>query len=227
MIPNVCAAILFDLKCGDHRVRPDKEMGYTACADAFLQHGFKGGSVGAGTGAVIGKVRGGDYAMKGGVGSAAFRYGELMVGAVIAVNCVGDVYDSRAGKIIAGVLSEDKNVLASSEELMLQAYDNHRDFFSENTVIGCVITNAVLSKAQATKLAALGQNGIARTVRPAHSIFDGDTIFTLCTGQVDATFDSVGILATRAVEAAIIDAVESAESLHGFISYKDLMRRKI
>lgn len=227
IVPNVCAAILFDLKCGDHRVRPDKEMGYIACADAFLQHGFQSGSVGAGTGAVIGKVRGSNYAMKGGVGSAAFRYGELMVGAVIAVNCVGDVYDSRTGKIIAGVLSDNRNEPASSEELMLLEYDSHRDFFSENTVIGCVITNAILSKAQATKLAALGQNGIARSVRPAHSIFDGDTIFTLSTGQVDATFDSVGILTARAVESAIIDAVVSAQSLHGFISYKDLMHGKI
>ncbi len=223
MVPNVCAAILFDLKCGDYKVRPDKEMGYAACVNAFEQQGFIGGSVGAGTGALIGKVKGSKYAMKGGVGSAAFKAGELMAGAVIAVNCVGDVYDSSAGKIIAGVLSEDKRSLGSSEDLILKAYNNHRDFFSENTVIGCVITNASLSKPQAVKLAAIGQNGIARTVRPAHSIFDGDTIFTLCTGEVDATFDSAAILAARAVEAAIIDAVVNAESLHGFVSYKQLV----
>ncbi len=223
-IPNVCAAILFDLKCGDHKIRPDKEMGYAACINAFAGPLPESGSVGAGTGAVIGKINGNSFAMKGGVGSAAFRVGDLIVGAVIAVNCVGDIYDSRTGKIIAGVLSEDKKALSSTEDLMLENYKSQRDFFSENTVIGCVITNAKLSKAQATKLAALGQNGIARTVRPAHSIFDGDTIFTLCTGEVEANFDTTGILAARAAEAAIIDAVTSAESLHGFVSYREFKR---
>ncbi|MDF2988780.1 MAG: peptidase family [Eubacterium sp.] len=225
IIPNVCAAILFDLKCGDFKVRPGKEMGYEACINAFEQP-FRSGSVGAGTGAVIGKVNGSRHSMKGGIGSAAFRVGELVAGAVMAVNCVGDVFDPKAGKIIAGVLSENGNELDSSEELLLAEYDSQRDFFSENTVIGCVITNANFSKVQATKLASIGQNGIARTVRPAHSIFDGDTVFTLCTGKLDASFDSVGILAARAVEAAIIDAVVSAESLHGHISYKDFMNLK-
>lgn len=224
-VPNVCAAILFDLKCGDHRIRPDKEMGYAACINAFAFTGpLKSGSVGAGTGAVIGKINGSGYAMKGGIGSVAFSVGELTVGAVIAVNCVGDIFDSNSGKLIAGVLSESKKTLGSTEALMLANYKSDRDFFSENTVIGCVITNAELSKAQATKLASLGHNGIARAVRPAHSIFDGDTIFTLCTGKTGANFDTVGILAARAVEAAIVDAVTSAESLHGFISYNEFRR---
>ncbi|HEY5584725.1 MAG TPA: P1 family peptidase [Ruminiclostridium sp.] len=219
-VPNVCGAILFDLKCGDYKVRPDKEMGYAACINAFAEP-LRSGSVGAGTGAVIGKINGSEYAMKGGVGSAAFQVGELMVGVIIAVNCVGDIFDSKSGKIIAGVFSSDKKALGYTEDLMLRNYKSNKDFFSENTVIGCVITNANLTKAQATKLAAIGQNGIARTVRPAHSVFDGDTIFSLCTGAVDANFDAIGILAARAVEAAILDAIASAETLHGFISYKD------
>ncbi len=227
LVPNVCGAILFDLKCGDHRVRPDKEMGYAACVNAFSEPAFRSGSVGAGTGALIGKISGSIHAMKGGIGSTAFRIGDLMVGAVMAVNCVGDIYDPGEGKLIAGVLSGSTAAynsikLGSTEELMLANYKSDRDFFSENTVIGCVITNAKLTKAQATKLASIGQNGIARTVRPAHSIFDGDTVFTLSTGEIDANFDSIGILAARAVEAAIIDGVKSAESLHGFVSYKDL-----
>lgn len=225
-VPNVCGAILFDLKCGDHKARPDKEMGYAACVNAFTEP-FRSGSVGAGTGAVIGKINGGSHAMKGGIGSTVFRVGDLMVGAVMAVNCVGDVYDQEEGKIIAGVLtggieSYRSIKLGSTEELMLASYQNERDFFSENTVIGCVITNARLTKAQAAKLASIGQNGIARTVRPAHSIFDGDTVFTMCTGEIEANFDSIGILAARAVEASIIDGVKSAESLHGFLSYRDL-----
>lgn len=221
-VPNVCSAILFDLKCGDYKIRPDKEMGYAACVNAFEQP-FGSGSVGAGTGAVVGKVKGSRYSMKGGLGTAAYRVGDLIVGAVMAVNCVGDVFDTTTGKIIAGVLSDNENELGSSEDYLLENYDSQRDFFSENTVIGCVITNANLSKVQATKLAAIGQNGIARSVRPAHSIFDGDTIFTLCTGKLDVNFDSAGILAARAVEAAVIDAVLKAESLHGYISYKDFL----
>ncbi|MHB8063510.1 MAG: P1 family peptidase [Ruminiclostridium sp.] len=222
-VPNVCGAILFDLKCGDYKVRPDKEMGYTACINAFSRP-LTSGTVGAGTGAVIGKIMGNEYAMKGGVGSAAFKVGELMVGAIIAVNCVGDIFDSKSGKIIAGVLSKDKKILGYTEELMLRNYKNDKDLFSENTVIGCIITNANLTKAQATKLASIGQNGIARTIRPAHSVFDGDTIFSLCTGVVDADFDAIGILTARAVEAAILDAITSAESLHGFVSYKEFTK---
>jgi L-aminopeptidase/D-esterase-like protein len=223
MIPNVCAAILFDLKCGSSKVRPDKEMGYAACVNAFNEP-FKCGSVGAGTGALVGKIKGMGYAMKGGIGSAAFQVGQLMVGAVMAVNCVGDIYDSEAGRIIAGVLSKDKYSLDCTEELMLENYKSDKDIFNGNTIIGCVITNAKMTKAQATKLASIGHNGIARAVRPAHSVFDGDTIFTLCTEETDADFDSIGILAAKAVEAAIIDGVRSAESIHGFISFKDLNR---
>lgn len=223
VIPNVCAAILFDLKCGSSSVRPDKKMGYAACINA-LNEPFKNGNVGAGTGALVGKLKGMAYAMKGGLGTAAYQVGDLIVGAVFAVNCVGDIYDSEAGRIIAGVLSEDRHNLDSTEELMLKNYKSDKDIFNGNTVIGCVITNAIMTKAQATKLASIGHNGIARAVRPAHSVFDGDTIFTLCTGEAEADFDSIGILAAKAVEAAIIDAVKSADSLHGFISYKDLNR---
>ncbi|HEX2925790.1 MAG TPA: P1 family peptidase [Ruminiclostridium sp.] len=222
-VPNVCGAILFDLKCGDPKARPDKEMGYTACKNAFSEP-FRSGNVGAGTGAVIGKVLGHEYAMKGGAGSAAFMVGDLMVGAVTAVNCVGDVFDSKEGRIIAGVLAKDKKSLSSTEEIMLANYKSQKDIFSENTVIGCVVTNAALTKPQAAKLASIGQNGIARAIRPAHSVFDGDTIFTLSTGQVDANLDTIGILAVRAVEAAIIDAVVSSDSLHGYISYKDFSK---
>ena len=226
IVPNVCGAILFDLKCGDYKIRPDKEMGYTACINAFRQP-LTSGSVGAGTGATIGTVNGVEFAMKGGIGSAAFMAGDLMVGAVIAVNCVGDIFDSKSGNFIAGVLSGNKESLACTEELMLDNYKNDRDFFSENTVIGCIITNADLTKAQATKLAAVGQNGLARAIRPAHTVYDGDTIFTLCTGDIYADPDAIGVLAARAVEAAILDAVTSADSLHGYISYKDFIKNNL
>ena len=222
VVPNVCAAILFDLKCGDYKIRPDAKMGYTACENAFSNQPFASGNFGAGTGATIGKVRGDAYAMKGGVGSCAFRHGDLFVGAVMAVNCVGDIFDSKTGKIIAGARADDGKTFIGSESVILDDYKCKTDFFSGNTIIGCVITNAKLDKAQATKLAALGQNGIARAVRPAHSIYDGDTVFAMCTGEVSATLDAVGILASLAVEEAIVNAVKSAASLGGFAAFKDL-----
>jgi len=222
VVPNVCAAILFDLKCGDYKIRPDAKMGYTACENAFSNQPFASGNFGAGTGATIGKVRGDAYAMKGGVGSCAFRHGDLFVGAVMAVNCVGDILDSKTGKIIAGARADDGKTFIGSESVILDDYKCKTDFFSGNTIIGCVITNAKLDKAQATKLAALGQNGIARAVRPAHSIYDGDTVFAMCTGEVSATLDAVGILASLAVEEAIVNAVKSAVSLGGFAAFKDL-----
>jgi len=224
VVPNVCAAILFDLKCGDYRIRPDAKMGYEACEHAFSAKPFTSGNFGAGTGATIGKIRGGSYAMKGGVGSCAFRHGDLFVGAVMAVNCVGDVFDSKTGKIIAGAREDDGKTFIGSENVILEDYKSKIDFISGNTIIGCVMTNARLDKAQATKLAALGQNGIARAVRPAHSIYDGDTVFTMCTGEASATLDAVGILASLAVEEAIIDAVKSADSLGGFPAFKDLYK---
>jgi L-aminopeptidase/D-esterase-like protein len=226
-VPNVCAAVLFDLKCGNHRVRPDEQMGYAASENAFAGKPFQSGNYGAGTGATLGKTRGMAYAMKGGIGCAALRYGDLAVAAVVAVNCAGDVVEQ--GKIIAGV--RDDITFADSECIILEAYQNDKDFFSGkavdpaieagdgNTVLACIITNAKLDKAGATRLAAQGQNGIARCIRPAHSVFDGDTVFALCSGLVPATGDAVGILGSRAVEDAIIDAVKSARSLYGYPAF--------
>ncbi len=211
-VPNVCAAILFDLKCGDYKIRPDERMGYTACENAFSNSKWKSGNYGAGTGATIGTSCGIRHDMKGGIGSCAFRHEELYAGAVIAVNCVGDIYDNKAGKIIAGARTANGKGFADSEAAILERYKNNADFFNGNTVLGCIITNAKLTKAQATKLASFGQNGIARTVRPSHTVFDGDTIFALCTGEVAATLDAVGVLACKAVEYAILDAVKSAVS---------------
>lgn len=215
-VPIVCGAILFDLKCGDYKVRPDKEMGYTACANAFADMSSAEGNVGAGAGATVGKTKGISYAMKGGLGTYCLRVGKLLVGAVIAVNCVGDVYDPNTGKIIAGVLNDDKHSIGSSEEILLRRYDDHTDFFSGNTVIGTVITNAKLDKVQATKVASCAQDGIARCIRPAHSVYDGDTIFTMATGEVDANLDAVGILAGQAVVGAILRGVRKSKGLCGY-----------
>lgn len=219
VVPNVCQAILFDLKCGSSEVRPDARMGRVAAENAFKREPFQSGNYGAGTGATIGKSFDLKHAMKGGVGAAAFRHGELTAAAVFAVNCVGDILEN--GEIIAGVRGTDGITLVDSETVILNSYDGEKDLFSGNTVIGCIMTNAKLTKAQATRLAGQGQNAIARAVHPAHSIFDGDTVFTLCSGKVETSMDAVGILATHAAEAAIIDAVKSADSYGDYLSYKE------
>lgn len=219
-VPIVCGAILFDLKCGDWRVRPNQKMGYEACQNAVAGK-FPIGSVGAGTGATVGKVRGIRHAMKGGIGSFCIRTGDLLVGAVMAVNCVGDVYDEREHRIVAGMLSDDRKTAGGSETYMMEHYQNKTDIFSGNTVIGVVATNAALTKAEANKLASVAQDGIARAVRPAHTSFDGDTIFTMATGRVEADPNAAGVLAVRAVESAIVRAVKSADSLAGIPACKD------
>jgi L-aminopeptidase/D-esterase-like protein len=232
-IPNLCAAILFDLRCGAFDIRPDAAMGYAACLRAFRGEAFQSGNYGAGAGATVGKIRGMGWAMKGGIGAAAFRCGDFEAGALAAVNCVGDVV--RDGKVIAGALAEGRGSFAGTEDLMLREYRRQKDFFSGpgdggdsgavsggNTVLGCIITNGKLDKAGAFRVAAQGQNGIARTIRPPHSVFDGDTVFALCSGEVDVTVDAAGILACAAVEAAIIDAVQSARSLGGYPAARDL-----
>jgi L-aminopeptidase/D-esterase-like protein len=222
-VPIVCGAILFDLKCGDYQIRPDQQMGYDACRSAYTELPSEG-NFGAGTGATIGKAKGAEFAMKGGLGTACYQVGALKVGAVMAVNCVGDIFDQQVNRLIAGVLSDDKQSLASSEKVMLENYEDKTDFFSENTIIGTVITNAKLSKAQANKLASVSHNGIARAVRPAHTVFDGDTIFTMAAGDVEANPDVVGILAARAVEQAILNAVKNAETAYGYKSYQEITK---
>lgn len=220
-VPIVCGAILFDLKCGAPNVRPGREMGYEACLNA-ASGPIPSGSVGAGTGATIGKAGGLGLAMKGGVGSCCLREGELTVGAVVAVNCVGDVFDARRNRRVAGMLNPDRRTLGDSERFLLEHYADNTDFFSENTVIGAVATNAALTKAEANRLASVSQDGIAGAVRPAHTSFDGDTIFAMSVGKVAANGNAVGVLAARAVEGAILQAVESADSLGGYPSCRDL-----
>ena len=223
------AAVLFDLKFGSMEIRPDGAMGYAACEAALRELPFQEGNFGAGTGCTIGKIRGAQFSMKGGIGACAFRQGDLMVGAVVACNAMGDVLEN--GTILAGARDDSGRGFADSEAWLVAHGQRQRDVFSgklvgENTVIGCVVTNAAMNKAQATKLAAVAQNGIARGVRPANATFDGDCLFAMCHGTVQADPDAVGILAARAVEEAIVRGVKAAESLHGRIALRDLSREQ-
>ena len=225
VVPNVCAAVLFDLKTGKANIRPDGAMGYAACTEALKGLPFQEGNHGAGTGCTVGKLCGPEHGMKSGIGAFAYRQGDLMVGAVVACNAMGNVVEN--GKILAGTRNEDNTAFVDGETWLVENRTRQLDVFSgkfvgENTVIGCVMTNAALNKGQANKLAAVAQNGIARAVRPANATFDGDCIFAMCAGQVEADPDVVGILAARAVEQAIFRAVRTAESLHGRIALRDL-----
>ncbi|MFU0824341.1 P1 family peptidase [Clostridium sp.] len=222
-VPIVCGAALFDLVIGDSKVRPDKEMGYKACMNASSNE-CKEGSVGAGTGATVGKILGPEFAMKGGLGTYTLKVGELMVGAVVAVNCLGDVIDPENGEAVAGVLSEDKTKLRNTEGIMLSQYDNKKNLFNGNTTIGAVVTNANLTKSEINKVASMAHNGYGRTIYPVHTMHDGDTIFSLATGKVEADVNVVGLLAARVMERAIVRAVKNAESMCGYKAYRDFMK---
>lgn len=220
-VPIVCGAVLFDLAIGDHRIRPDKAMGYQACANATNRPCAEG-CVGAGTGATVGKILGMGRAMKGGLGCHAVQVGALKVGALVAVNCLGDVIDPETGERLAGLLNEDLSGLADTEAVLIASHAEKKNLFAGNTTIGIVATNAVLTKSQATKLASMAHNGYARTMRPAHSMFDGDTIFTLATGHVEADVSVLGLLAARAMERAVVAAIRKATPLFGLKCLADL-----
>ncbi|HWQ08794.1 MAG TPA: P1 family peptidase, partial [Holophaga sp.] len=203
------------------KVRPGQAMGRQACL-ASEGAPFEEGSVGAGTGATIGKALGLDAAMKGGLGAWALRSGALMVGAVVAVNCLGDIVDPTSGAILAGAHRRDPLRFLDCEEGMLrQALETNR--FAGNTTLGAVVTNAALTKAQATKLASMAHDGLARTMRPAHTMVDGDTVFALSVGEVEADLSTVGLLAARAVEQAVLRAVTQATGLGGYPALRELI----
>lgn len=213
-VPIVPAAILYDLGIGQADVRPDSAMGYRAAASASPEAPAEG-NVGAGTGASVGKVRGMQYATKSGIGTASIVINEIMIGALVAVNAVGDVVDPKSGSVIAGLRS------GTTLEWMKNAQT--QPAVKSNTVIGVIATNAKLTKAGATKVAQMAQDGLAQAIRPAHTMFDGDTVFALATGEKDADISMVGAFAAEAMAEAIVRAVKAAQpagGLPGFHSSK-------
>lgn len=215
VVPIVCGASLFDLIVGDGNIRPDAAMGYQACGEAFAGASLKEGNYGAGTGATVGKYMGLQRMMKSGIGHYALQAGDLKVGAIVAVNALGDVIDCDSRRTLAGVLTQDANGIDDTCDLVLENQDPTKDVFSGNTTIGCVLTNAKLTKPQAAKLAAIAQNGYVDVIRPVHTMSDGDTIFTMALGQVDADLLAVGILAREVVARAINRAVSEAQNAYG------------
>jgi len=221
IVPIVPAAILFDLLVGNPHIRPTAEMGYQACENATNEP-VQQGSVGAGTGARIGAMLGNDRASKGGIGCATIELDNgLIISALMAVNAVGDVIDER-GEILAGLRSEDGSSFMGMLNVMTAMLDTEtQPDARENTVIGVVATNAKLSKTHTYKVAQLAHDGIARAVNPSHTMFDGDTIFALSTGEIPSHPTLVGAYAAEVVATAIRNAARFATSLHGVRAIND------
>ncbi len=199
-VPIVPAAVLFDLAVGSASVRPDAEAGYRACENAAET--LAQGRVGAGTGATIGKAAGMERAAFGGFGTASLLLPNgVIVAAAFAVNALGDIFDHTTGRKIAGMRGGTvSGVLMGGTSL---------DFSGQNTTIGIVGTNAALTKEQANKLAAAGQDGIAMVIRPAHTMFDGDTVFAFGTGEKTADLNAVLAAGAEAAARAVINAAEA------------------
>ena len=221
-VPLVAQSDLFDLTVGDPHVRPDPAMGYEAAKRALEAPNYRDGNFGAGCGATVGKIAGMETCMKTGIGSYALQLGELQIGAIVALNAIGDVFDWKTGRQIAGLLTADKKALRSTSEYMKTAIRVVENRFVGNTTLGVVVTNGEFSKAQLCKIAGMAQDGYARSIRPVHTSADGDSIYAVSAGSVSADQDLVGALAAEVISEAIIRAVESAESAYGYPAAADL-----
>lgn len=220
-VPIVPSAILFDLALGDAAVRPTPELGYRAAASASAG-AVAEGNVGAGTGATAGKALGIANATKTGIGTASVDAGGgVVVGALVAVNPFGDVIDPRNGKIIAGARMPGTSEFADTLEILKTFASQSAQAFSNqnNTVIGVVATNAKFDKSGMTKIAQMAHDGLARTIKPAHTLYDGDTLFALSCGNINADVSIVGAFAAEAVMQAILRAVKMSGSAGGLPGY--------
>lgn len=221
-VPLVVQSDIFDLSVGQANVRPDAEMGYAAAKAAFESPNYRDGNYGAGCGASVGKAGGMETAMKTGVGSYAVQIGDLKLGAIVVLNALGDIYDWKNGRQIAGLLSEDKSELASTMQTMCRSIEVIDNKFTGNTTIAVIITNAHFEKAQLCKIAGMGHDGYARSINPVHTSADGDSIYAVSVGEVAADQDLVGALGAQVLSEAIVRAVTSADSAYGLSSAKDL-----
>ena len=220
-VPLVAQADLFDLSVADPSVRPDAAMGYEAARLAMEEPNYKDGNYGAGCGATVGKIAGMDTCMKTGIGSYAVQIGDLKIGAVVALNALGDVYNWKTGEKIAGLLTEDKMSFRDTAEYMKQSIAVKDNKFTGNTTLAVVMTNAAFSKSQLCKIAGMAHDGYARSIRPVHTSADGDSIYAVSIGDVAADQDLAGILAAEVVSEAIMRAAYNADSAYGYISAKD------
>ena len=224
-VPLVVQSDIFDLTVGDPSVRPDEAMGYEAAKAAMEAPNYRDGNFGAGCGATVGKLCGMERCMKTGIGSYAVELGELKIGAVTVLNALGDVFDWKTGERIAGMLTEDGRSFADSPEQMRKGIENANKLFANNTTLSVIITNARFHKGSLCKIAGLGHDGYARSIRPVHTSLDGDSIYAVSVGEVKADREVVGLLAAEVVSEAIKCAVRSAEGAYGFPASRDIVNR--
>jgi L-aminopeptidase/D-esterase-like protein len=222
VVPLVCQSCLFDLTVGSFDVRPDKAMGYLAAENAY-KGVFQQGNYGAGTGAAIGKIYGIKRAVKTGLGAYAVQIDDLKVGAVVAVNAFGDIFDYDSGKKIAGVLNESGTGFGNSEEELYKLYQPGANLFVENTTIGTVITNGKFNKTEMNKIAAMSHNGYARSIKPVNTSADGDSVYAMSVGEVSANLDMVGTLGAMVMGRAIRNAVLNATDAYGLKAGKSFL----
>lgn len=213
VVPIVCASCLYDLEVVDSRIRPTAKDGYLACS---LAGNYRDGNYGAGTGATVGKILGPEHMMKAGIGSFALQEGDLMVAAVVAVNAAGNVVDPR-NHPLAGVRDEHNHILDAEEALSHALLRN-----GTNTTIGVILTNGAFDKTELTKIAGMGHDGMARAIRPVHTMYDGDSLYAMSLDTVKADINAAGTMAAIAVERAIQNAVTHCESAYGIPAWKEL-----
>jgi L-aminopeptidase/D-esterase-like protein len=222
-VPIVPAAILFDLDIGDSKVRPGPEEGYMACLNASDSE-ITEGCVGAGTGATVGKLLGPQQATKSGLGIASEKISsDVVVTTIVAVNAFGDIIDPTTGNVLAGTRRHDGKGFVNTAQLLTKQDIESRNEAPNNTTIGIVITNANLNKEQINKVAQMAHDGIARSIDPCHTMYDGDTIFTLSLGQETSDINVIGTSAAHVVSKAIIRAVKSADTLAGIPAECDIV----
>ena len=223
-VPIVPAAVIFDLGIGNHRVRPDAEMGYKACLNARGDL-VEEGSVGAGTGATVGKLFGIKRGMKGGIGTASMKSKSgATVGALVVVNAFGDVIDPYSGRILAGARASEKSrgLVDSAKRIMEGVV--RKGFGFLNTTLAIVATDVRLRKEDLKKVARLAHSGLAKTICPLHTTFDGDIIFVLSLGEREADVNTVGILAEVALIHAVMRSVQRADGLGAIPAFKDISK---
>jgi L-aminopeptidase/D-esterase-like protein len=225
-VPIVPAAILFDLGVGENpKVRPTADCGYKA-AEAATSGQVAEGTIGAGAGATVGKIGGGARSTKSGIGTASITLPNgLVVAAIVAVNAVGDIIDPATGKVVAGVRNPD-GTFADARAILRSGGTAQPPRAGENTTIGLVATNAMLSKSQVTRMALMADDGYARAISPAHTNGDGDTIFSLATGRWNGSADItvIGALAAEAMADAIVRAATQATGVAGIPAARDLKK---
>jgi L-aminopeptidase/D-esterase-like protein len=226
VVPQVAGAIIFDLEIGDNKIRPDAEAGYQAATSATTGP-VPEGNVGAGAGATVGKLFGNEAAMKTGLGTASRRVGntDIYVGAIVAVNAVGDVYDPETAKIVSGARDLKNGGFLNTIQKIKEGYGLELPAESHtNTTIGVIATNAKLDRVQITKVAQMAHDGMARAINPVHTLWDGDTLFAVATGKstVHVNHSALGAIAAEVLSTAIVRAATQTTGIPGFPSYRDL-----